>query len=209
MKKIIPTYAAFTLIELIVAITIFAMIMISVLSIFILSSQMSSTIELTRVMQENVKNSFEDIAEWVRKNDIIDVSEVWTTCWSFATGSGSKLCIWNNGITETEYYLANWDSVTGNWIGISDFTMCQDYDEDIDSICRLVKNEIGSDPIPLTNNLVAFESLEFIVENPDVPRITMRATLRPSYRSGVSPQIVENNILYIQSTLSERTIITK
>jgi len=76
MNKNIITYSGFTLIELIVAITIFSMIMISVLSIFILSSQMSSTIELTRVMQENVKNSFEDIAESVRKNDITDVTDI-------------------------------------------------------------------------------------------------------------------------------------
>jgi len=61
--------------------------------------------------------------------------------------------------------------------------MCSDYDEDKDSICRLVKNEVGFDAIPLTNNLVAFESLEFVLKNEDVPRVTIKATVRPSYRS--------------------------
>jgi len=209
MNKNIITYSGFTLIELIVAITIFSMIMISVLSIFILSSQMSSTIELTRVMQENVKNSFEDIAESVRKNDITDVTDIWVSCGGFSEWSGTKLCIWNDGNTQVEYYLANWDPVSSSWIGISDISMCSDYDEDKDSICRLVKNEVGFDAIPLTNNLVAFESLEFVLKNEDVPRVTIKATVRPSYRSWVSPQIIENNILYLQSTLSERTIITK
>jgi hypothetical protein len=30
---------------------------------------------------------------------------------------------------------------------------------------------------------MAFESLEFILRNEDIPRITLRATVRPSYRS--------------------------
>jgi hypothetical protein len=37
------------------------------------------------VTQENIKNSFEDMAESVRKNDIIDVSNVGTSCGSFTT----------------------------------------------------------------------------------------------------------------------------
>jgi hypothetical protein len=36
-------------------------------------------------MQENIKNSFEDIAESVRKNDIIDVSNVGVSCGMFAS----------------------------------------------------------------------------------------------------------------------------
>jgi hypothetical protein len=47
------------------------------------------------------------------------------------------------------------------------------------------------------------------LRNEDIPRITLRATVRPSYRSWVIPEIVKNNILSLQSTFSERTIITK
>jgi hypothetical protein len=137
------------------------------------------------------------------------VSNVGVSCGMFASWSGSKLCIWNNWVTQVEYYLANWDSVSSNWIGISDVSSCQDINEDIDSICRLIKHTIGGDSVPLTNNLMAFESLEFILRNEDIPRITLRATVRPSYRSWVSPEIVKNNFLFLQSTFSERTIITK
>jgi len=41
--------------------------MISVIAIFLFSSQMSTRVELNRLMQENIKNVFEDIAENVRK----------------------------------------------------------------------------------------------------------------------------------------------
>jgi hypothetical protein len=42
----------------------------SVMSIFLFSSQMSSRVELNRLLQENIKNVVEDIAENVRKNGI-------------------------------------------------------------------------------------------------------------------------------------------
>ncbi len=58
---------AFTLIELIVSMTIFAIIMVSVISIFLFSSQMSQRVELERNMQENIKSVMEDIAEEIRK----------------------------------------------------------------------------------------------------------------------------------------------
>jgi len=73
MKNTI-SHKAFTLIELIVSITIFGIIMISVMSIFIFSSQMSQRVELNRLMQENIKSVVEDIAEELRKGEILDVS---------------------------------------------------------------------------------------------------------------------------------------
>jgi len=41
--------------------------MVAVISIFLFSSQMSARVELNRLMQENIKNVVEDIAEEVRK----------------------------------------------------------------------------------------------------------------------------------------------
>jgi hypothetical protein len=49
---------------------IFGIMMISVMSIFLFSSQMSARVEINRVMQENIKNVVEDIAENIRKNGI-------------------------------------------------------------------------------------------------------------------------------------------
>jgi len=76
MKHIkIQKKAAFTLIELIVSMTIFTIIMVSVMSIFIFSSQLSGKIEINRVLQENIKNVVETIAEDVRKNRLVGVSD--------------------------------------------------------------------------------------------------------------------------------------
>ena len=56
----------FTLIELIVAITLFSIVMVSVFSIFIFASDLSGRIEINRLMQENTKNVVETITEDIR-----------------------------------------------------------------------------------------------------------------------------------------------
>jgi prepilin-type N-terminal cleavage/methylation domain-containing protein len=73
MKKIKIDIPAFTLIEIIIAMSIFGIIMVSVLSIFLFSSQMSTRVEMNRIMQENIKNVTEDIAENIRKSNLSDV----------------------------------------------------------------------------------------------------------------------------------------
>jgi len=58
----------FTLVETIVSLTILSIIMISVLSIFISSTDTSYKIDINRAMQENIKNIVEHISEDIRKN---------------------------------------------------------------------------------------------------------------------------------------------
>ncbi len=209
MKKDRYTSSAFTLIELIVAITIFGLIMISVMSIFILSSQMSGKIELTRVMQENMKNALEDIAESVRKGDITDVVNTPNACGSFSEGIWNKLCIWNINASEVRYTLWNKNALW-DWSPLTDPSICIDnYAETSDSICRILKKTASGDFIPLTNSLVAFEKLEFSLHNTDIPRVTITLTIRPAYGRGVTPQFVKMSKMYIQTTLSERAIVTE
>jgi prepilin-type N-terminal cleavage/methylation domain-containing protein len=59
---------AFTLIEIIVAITITSMVLVSIVEIFLFSGMFSKKIDSSRVMQENIKNFTEIIAEDVRTN---------------------------------------------------------------------------------------------------------------------------------------------
>lgn len=208
MRTYKNTSSGFTLIELIVAITIFGMIMISVMSIFVLSSQVSAKIELTRAMQENMKNALEDIAESVRKGDITDVTDIWGSCSSFtAWKQGNKLCL-TAAEWDTEYTL--WNKDTGVWLPLSNVADCVDnYAETADSICRILKKTSSWDFIPLTNNLIAFEGLEFSLHNTDIPRVTVRLTARPTYKKWVTPQLVKVSRVHIQTTLSERAIITQ
>jgi prepilin-type N-terminal cleavage/methylation domain-containing protein len=61
---------AFTLIETIVSITILSIIMVSVLFIFVSSTDMSYKIDINRAMQENIKNIDEQLSEDIRKNGV-------------------------------------------------------------------------------------------------------------------------------------------
>jgi prepilin-type N-terminal cleavage/methylation domain-containing protein len=59
---------AFTLIEVLVSITIFSIMMISVISIYIISTDITLKSDINRIMQENLKNVSNKIAEDIRKN---------------------------------------------------------------------------------------------------------------------------------------------
>jgi prepilin-type N-terminal cleavage/methylation domain-containing protein len=71
MKKNNLHKQAFTLIEVLISMTIFVMIMVSASMIYATISEMSYKADITREMQQNIKSVVEDIAEEVRKNDII------------------------------------------------------------------------------------------------------------------------------------------
>ncbi|MGB2110726.1 MAG: PilW family protein [Patescibacteria group bacterium] len=61
---------AFTVIEVLVAVTILSIIMISVMQIYISSSDISLKTDINRSMQENIKNAIETIAEDIRKKPL-------------------------------------------------------------------------------------------------------------------------------------------
>jgi prepilin-type N-terminal cleavage/methylation domain-containing protein len=62
--------SAFTLVEVIVSMTILGIIMVSVMVVFISGSNTANKIDIQRGLQENVKNIVETIAEDIRKNGI-------------------------------------------------------------------------------------------------------------------------------------------
>jgi prepilin-type N-terminal cleavage/methylation domain-containing protein len=57
----------FTLIELVVSVTILSIIMLSVFSVFFLASDLNNKIDISRALQENVKNIVEVVAEDIRE----------------------------------------------------------------------------------------------------------------------------------------------
>jgi prepilin-type N-terminal cleavage/methylation domain-containing protein len=70
MKKNNLHKQAFTLIEMLVSMTIFSMIMVSVIMIYAIASDTSAKYDITREMRQNIKSVVEDISEEVRKNGI-------------------------------------------------------------------------------------------------------------------------------------------
>jgi len=197
--------SAFTLIELIVAITIFAMIMTSVMSIFLFSSQMSTRVELSRSMQENVKNVVEDIAEWIRKHGIEWVrsySEACAMVGGTITLEKTWLCLKNGN----EYII--WKETTpGTWLPVDNLSSeCGG----VEGNCRIIKRDSPGDTFyPMTNNFVSIKNLTFLLANEKKPRVTMNIELTPAAKKWLAPEIIENNTFHVQTTLSERVIQTK
>jgi prepilin-type N-terminal cleavage/methylation domain-containing protein len=75
MKIFNKNHQAFTLIEVIVAVTILSIILVSVMNIYIASTDINLKTDITRVLQQNVKSVVEVISEDIRtKNSSIRVA---------------------------------------------------------------------------------------------------------------------------------------
>ncbi len=198
------TSPAFTLIELIVAITIFGVIMISVMSVFLFASQMSARVEVQRIMQENIKNVVEDIAEWVRKSGlswVLPDGGIDACSWSWAWLVGTKLCL-NNGTQYSIWYIDSW---IGSWVRSTDINGdCWD----IKSSCHVLKKDTAWWYYPLSNSFIHFEDISFVIVNSEVPKLLLNITVRPSSYKSLPSAIVKNNKVHIQTTFSERLIKT-
>lgn len=188
----------FTLIELLVSITIIWIIIVSVITVFISSIDISMKSDINRSMQENIKNVIETISEDIRKNwtNGIWISNIIpdTNCtsWSWIISpfysSWSKLCIsWN------EYYLADKD-INDWWIRVLN-NSCDELTEH----CIITKNGI-----PLSNSFVSIKSLEFRYSDEIIPKVTILLTMQPSIKKGVKANLVKENIINLQTTISVR-----
>lgn len=204
------TYTWFTLIEMIVALTIFSMTMVSVLMIFYLSSQMSIQVELNRFMQENVKNTFDIIAEDVRTWSIEGVRWFEAQCDPTHQRQSHILCL-SSGLRNIE--IALWEKISEtDWSLVSDMAQCQD----ITSQCYVIKREqvldtSSWDPsftewYPLTNSKSHVTLLEFQFLGEAHPRVSLQVGIRPAIRQWMATHIVEQQEIIVQTTLSERYI---
>jgi len=190
---------AFTLIEIMVAITIFMIVMVSVMQIFWISSQLTNKIDINRQVQENIKNLTETISEdmrenwigWVKKESIPhDYEDDSLKNWNL-------LKIWNN-----EYYLSDDDEI---------FTRV--YFDDIDAKCKELKNNcflVKDDwtPSRLTNSWVAFEDLNFTIMWDDIKKLVINFTMRPSTKKWIPSNLIKNSKVIFQTTISERFVKT-
>lgn len=206
MKNIKIGIRAFTLIEIIITITIFGIIMISVLSIFVFSSQMSTRVEINRVMQENIKNVTQDISENIRLHGLSGVlADGWIdSCGWFlwATLVWTKLCL-HGGI---EYSIWRFISSTWSWERVNNIWDCWD----ITVNCHVIKRDNPmQDYYPLTNSFSHFENISFIITNPDIPKLSLHMSVRPSIQKWLSSDIVMKSLTHVQTTISQRIITTQ
>lgn len=211
----------FTLVELIVSIAIFGIIMTSVLAIFLFSSQMSTRVELNRIMQENIKNVMEDIAEGVRKHQISGISvAIDGNCNNLIWWPSSKFCIKDQDADGDDYIVASYvlwtyDTISNttdiiqntNWTPNEISTKCGDISSS--GICRILKKDSTGSYYPLTNNFVHVEDLAFTVSNDLVPKVTVSLTIRPAVKKWLASDLVRASTVQVQTTISERSIKTK
>ncbi len=212
MKKIYNHPRAFTLIEIIVAVTIFGIIMISVMSIFFIAAETSKSIEIARVLQQNTKSLVEDISQSIRSEWIYDLSpDILTDCsetsfslWTEDYKTGTKLCI---GDGDTAYFIAQ--QVAGSWQRVANVEDCRFTSETAASLwrnpCRMVKKQQWT-IFPITNNRVHIANASFFLANRDIPRITIMLDMHSSVWEGVRSDNIEKSRLIFQTSLSERLI---
>lgn len=193
----------FTLIEVIVALTIFSIIMISVMSIYIISSETTYNSDINRAMQESIKTVSIDISEDIIKNGIYWVEPwtlpLWWDCKSSIDSIDSwiKFCTWKDSIV-SKYMLSK---ETISWYAIASIEDC----DKIDSLCFLTKQLPWWLHSPLTNSLVTVRNIEFKVSNYNwVKKVTILLKVQPSIKSWVRTSVVKSNVFNFQTTISER-----
>lgn len=198
MKKNSKTW--FTLIELLVSISILSIVMISIFTIFQLASEANNRTDISRAMQENIKNIVETIAEDVRTKSISWLnSQINWSCdlswWSYLTWS--KLCIWGNN-----YYLARFNNTTWVYNRIIDFSDCDIWKES----CVLVKKDVNGDINPLSNSWVEFRNINFSVVNLEnkEKKLILNFVMQPSTKKWIKMWLIKDNKIIFQTTFSQR-----
>ena len=202
----------FTLVELIVSIAIFGIIMTSVLAIFLFSSQMSTRVELNRIMQENIKNVMEDIAEGVRKDGVLGVRDFWWTSCILPTDSIPTIQKKMFCSGTSEYSLGTKQS-DGSFVPVSNIWVdCGDINDPTTlwRQCYIIKKDITRwEYFPLTNSFVTFEDIQFSVTNSNIKKLTVQLTVRPAVKKWLASDLVRASTVQVQTTISERSIKTK
>ncbi len=198
---------AFTLIEILVALTIFSIFMISMIMIYASSANIDRKISINSSMQENTKNIIETIAEDIRKNNISWVSmQKATDLCNFTINSWlykewDKLCIgWNS------YFLAIKNSLW-NYVRV-DSTEISSKCSDLKNECILVKDDWIT-ITRLSNSRVRFTDLKFLVSNKFMPKVTIIYQMRPSIKKWIRVDTLKNSKLDFQTTISSSIINTK
>ena len=192
MYKSKNTNFAFTLIEILVSITILSIIMVSVMFIFLNATDLSAKTEINRVMQENIKNVIETITEDIRKNwikwvskDASDMISCDFNDWSNNFKKWNKLCIKSGN----EYFLMKDD------LRVFNSSECNWFKEN----CYIAK-----DGIKLTNSSVSIKDLQFYITDDYVPKVTIMIVIQPSVKKWVKSNLIKANKIVIQTTISER-----
>ena len=179
---------AFTLVEILISMTIFSIIMISVMMIYVTATDTSKKYDINREMRNNIKSVVEDIAEEVRKNDIVWVKSDYIWDYNFSNLNWSRLRVW-----DIEYRIKKTEPTLD----------CSE----IKNICTIYKFKNSAEIWPLSNSKVSFTDLSFNVTGSwAIPKVTLNLTARASIREWVRAELAEKTKIIFQTTISERAL---
>ena len=214
MQYLKKKYSWFTLIEVLVSITIFSIIMVSVMMIFSSATGVSAKIDRNRAMQENVKNIIETISKDVTEVWLSWVSlQKWVADCNFDYTQGKyriwdKLCL-GDSIIWYEYFLARLSADGGSYNRVDSSeinTVCSD----LQNKCVFVRLSNSTwITTKLSNSLVRFTDIAFYISKENIPKVTVNFVIEPALKKWVSYELIKNSRIIFETTLSERLVNTK
>jgi len=182
MQKI-NIHPGFTLIEVIVSISIMSVILVAIMSVFFSMNDVSQKTDVQRQLQSNIKNAIETMSQDIRNNGVsLDCDSLVSELGEFwCDNTGNIYQIWKKDIL--------WNFVpttTGE---------CSD----VNTNCYLLRNRT-----PLTNSFVSIQDVNFsVLGDLDLPRLSISITLHPSFQKWVKANLIKNSTITLQTTLSE------
>lgn len=212
LNRISHSHRGFTLIELMIAMTIFAVMSTMVMSVYLNTMTTSRKLDLTRYMNETAREITEKLSEdvrekWIDMKTEFDQSPSGYLFWtdqSDYTHSGTEfLQIGNSWIT----YVYGSKTETGIRPCIGDIKInpnihCGLYRITGGNYDNLVDSFIPDD----SKKRVKIDSLRFYISGWDftTKKVTLVMTLWLMPRSWVPASMLANTKLHIQTTISER-----
>lgn len=189
----------FTLIELIVSITIISIIIWSVFTVFAMQADLNNKVDISRSMQENIKNIVSTIGEDIRLSSFswVNLDLLTTDCSindTLTFNSWTKLCL-DSGIN---YYLWTYNS-SNDIVRVNDYNICNNLKDE----CFFVK-EINGEKNRLSNSWVQFTDLKFVLSTVKPQKVIINFSLKPSSKKWIRNELIENTKINFQTTFTKR-----
>lgn len=189
----------FTLIELVVAVAILSIIMLSVFVIYSNLVSVNRKLEQTRILQEQTRLITETIAADVRGNGIgIVTGKKFGECDDSFMGEQKK-CLRTKQVAQ--YYLQQKTEDGAN------YGACQE------SVTKIPCQLVSAQGEPITSDAVDVRDLSFLVTGTSGSGATnesIEGKVQLSFRIGIAPrkwvssEIIKNSFITVQTTISEK-----
>lgn len=185
---------AFTLIELIIAITILSIIMISIFNVYSNIINANNKVKISIILQENTKNIIENIATAIREKwiDFLYYNPLTTEVLNYKDGN-SILAI-------------KWDL---QYLRKKDWTIGPEICRDTDINCYLSTNnniKLNSDDVEIKNMkfYISWTGSSSISNTNTSPKVTLIFEIAISPGKWISPDLIKESTLKIQTTINEK-----